>query len=111
MTLTPYASSAVFQTMGGAVFVSAAQGAYTNRLLQRIPIHAPGVDPALVIATGATEIRNAFSPEQVPGIVLAYMDGLKLAFILAVALAGATLPIALFAKWRSVRPPSEGVAV
>ena len=101
----------VFQTIGGAVFVSAGQAAYTNRLIARIPVLVPGVSPALVVATGATELRAAFSAEQIPGIVLAYMDGLKLTFALAVALTGVTLPIALFAKWRNVKPEVPGVAV
>ncbi len=91
--------------------MSAGQSAYTNRLLARVPVLAPGVSPALVLATGATELRAVFSAEELPGIVLAYMDGLKLTFVLAVALAGVTLPIALFAKWQSVKPQAPGVAV
>lgn len=100
-----------FQTIGGAVFVSAGQSAYTNRLLARVPVLVPGVSPALVLATGVTELRKVFSAEELPGIVLAYMDGLKLTFALAVALAGVTMPIALFAKWQSVKPKVLGVAV
>ena len=97
--------------MGGAVMVAAGQAAYTNRLKERIPVLVPSVSPALVVATGATELRNVFSPEQIPGVVRAYMDGLKLTFVLAVALVGATLPIAAFAKWRNVKPKGAGVAV
>ena len=71
----------------------------------------PGVSPALVVATGATELRNVFTAEELPGIVRAYMDGLKLTFVLAVALAGVTVPIALAAKWRSIKPSVSGPAV
>lgn len=56
------------------------------------------------MATGATQLREAFSAADLPGILIAYMDGLKVAFALAIALAGITLPIALFAKWTNVRP-------
>ena len=97
--------------MGGAVFVSAGQAAYTNRLLARIPILVPGLSPALVVATGATELRSVFSADQVPGIVRAYMDGLKLTFVLALALTGVTLPIALFAKWQNIKPKVSAAAV
>ena len=97
--------------MGGALFVSAGQVLYTNRLLARVPALVPGVSPALVLATGATELRKVFSAEEVPGVVRAYMDGLKLTFVLAVALAGVTLPVALFAKWRNIKPQVPGVAV
>ena len=97
-------SSTVFQTVGGAFFVSAGQTAFTNRLLDRVPITAPGVEPSLVVSTGATQLREVFSPSELPGILIAYMDGLKLSFALAIALAGITLPIALFAKWVNVKP-------
>ncbi len=91
--------------------MSAGQSAYTNRLLARVPALVPGVSPSLVLATGATELRAVFSAEELPGIVHAYMDGLKLTFVLAVALAGVTLPVALFAKWQNVKPQAPGVAV
>lgn len=97
-------SSTVFQTIGGAFFVSAGQTAFTNRLLDRLPITAPGVKPSLVVSAGATQLRNVFSPSDLPGILLAYMDGLKLSFALAIALAGIAVPIALFAKWANVKP-------
>lgn len=100
-----------FQTIGGAFFVSAGQTAFSNRLLARAPVLVPGVSPALVLATGATELRAVFSPEQLPGIVHAYMDGVKLTFALAIAFAGVTLPVALFAKWQNVKPKVPGAAV
>ena len=97
-------SSTVFQTVGGAFFVSAGQTAFANRLLDRVPITAPGVEPSLVVSTGATQLRSVFSAADIPGILIAYMDGIKLTFVLAIALAGITLPIALFAKWTNVKP-------
>lgn len=96
-----------FQTIGGALFVSAGQTAFANRLLARLPTTAPGVDPKLVVQTGATQLRHVFSQEQIPGIIVAYMDGLKVTFALAVAFAGVGVPIALFAKWRNVKPKPE----
>ncbi len=90
--------------MGGAFFVSAANTAFTNRLISRVALTAPGVNPALVIATGATQLRGVFTAEELPGILIAYMDGLRLAFALGIATAGVTLPIALFAHWRRVKP-------
>lgn len=97
-----------FQTIGGAFFVSAGQTAFANRLLDRVPTAAPGVDPQLVVATGATELRDVFTPQEIPGIIVAYMSGLKVTFALVIALGGITLPIALFAKWRNVKPQAPG---
>ena len=64
-----------------------------------LAIIAPNIDPAKVIATGATEIRTAFPPDQVPAIVLAYMKGIKTVFALAIALAGGAFVTSLFHCW------------
>lgn len=94
----------VFQTLGGAFSVSAAQSAFENRLLARVPVTVPSIDPALVLATGATELRQVFSAVDIPRIVEAYMDGLKVSFALVIALAVVSIPIALCAKWQIVKP-------
>lgn len=65
-----------------------------------LPFSAPDVDPALVILTGATEIRTAFTPAQLPGLLIAYMAGLKIVFALAVAGTGAALCISLGNRWK-----------
>ena len=98
----------VFQTIGGAFFVSAGQTAFANRLLSRVPITAPGVSPGLVVATGATQLRNAFPKEDIAGILVAYMDGLKVAFALAIALAGIAVPICVFTRWENIKPKTGG---
>lgn len=100
-----------FQTIGGAFFVAAGQTAFTNRLLARVPVTAPAVKPSLVVATGATQLRSVFSEADLPGVLVAYMDGLKISFALAIALAGITLPIALLARWRNVKPTAPMGAV
>ncbi|KZF23703.1 MFS multidrug transporter-like protein [Xylona heveae TC161] len=92
-----------FQTIGGAFCVSAAQSAFANKLLQRILVTAPEVNPALVLATGASELRKVFDPAQLPGILTAYMDGLHVTFALAIALAGLTVPISLLSKWVNIK--------
>ncbi|CAF9939967.1 MAG: hypothetical protein HETSPECPRED_002117 [Heterodermia speciosa] len=99
-----------FQTIGGALFVSAGQTVWANRLIARLPATAPTVDPKLVIATGATQLRHVFTAEQIPGILVAYMDGLKGTFVLVVVLAGITLPIALAAKWKNINPAATTAA-
>ncbi|KAL6713737.1 hypothetical protein ACLMJK_008229 [Lecanora helva] len=96
-----------FQTIGGAFFVSAGQTAFANRLLSRVPVTAPGVSPKLVVATGATELRDVFAEKDIHGIIVAYMDGLKVAYALAIALAGVSLPVAFFATWKNIKPKTE----
>jgi len=81
-----------------------AQSAFINRLLARIPNTAPSVDPALLIVTGATELRRVFSTAEIPGVIAAYMDGPKVTFLLVIAFAVVTMQIALCAKWQIVKP-------
>jgi MFS transporter, DHA2 family, glioxin efflux transporter len=77
-----------FQTLAGAVFIQIAQSLFANKLVSVVPRLVPGVDPALVVGTGATDLRKVFTPEQLPGVIQAYLDGLHDTYILAIALAG-----------------------
>lgn len=63
-------------------------------MLHTLSVTAPDVDPAKLIATGVSEIRDAFPAEQIPGILLAYMDGLRIPFAIATAAAGAACILA-----------------
>jgi MFS transporter, DHA2 family, glioxin efflux transporter len=110
---TVSAATLFFQTIGGAFWVSAAESAFTNRLVQKLPVYAPGVNPSLVVATGATELRSVFTAEQLTGILEAYMSGLKVAFIVPIALGGVAAIISLFPKWTSLKgkiDPGMGAA-
>ncbi|KAA8642751.1 hypothetical protein EYZ11_007944 [Aspergillus tanneri] len=89
-----------YQTLGGAFFVSAAQSAFVNTMIAKLPNTAPGVDAATVVATGATELRTIFAASQVPGILVAYMAGIKVAFAIAIGGAGIAFVASLFSNWR-----------
>ncbi|KAF2669638.1 MFS general substrate transporter [Microthyrium microscopicum] len=89
-----------FQNFGGTSFTSAAQSAFANRLIQNLPRLAPSVDPATVILTGATEIRSAFSADQVPGVIAAYMTGVKAAYAISIAGAGLAFLVTLGSRWK-----------
>ncbi|KAK2812532.1 hypothetical protein FQN49_008355, partial [Arthroderma sp. PD_2] len=86
----------VFMNSGGTSLVSAAQAAFVNRMITTLPSTAPGVNPADVITTGATQIRTAFSATQVPGIVEAYTAGIKLALAITIGVTGAALLVSIF---------------
>jgi hypothetical protein len=91
------------QTIGGAFWVSAGEAAFVNRLAQRLPIEAPNVDPKVVISTGASELSKVFSQADLPGVLAAYMDGLKLTFLICIVLAGASVVVSVFTKWESLK--------
>lgn len=89
-----------FQTIGGAFMVSAAQAAFVNVLMKVLPHSAPAINPFIVVKTGATDLRTAFAADLVPGILEAYMRGLKIAFAIGLASTGvAFIIITLFQRW------------
>ncbi|KAI1105366.1 DNA repair protein RAD50 [Jackrogersella minutella] len=93
-----------FQIIGGSFCVTGAQAAFSTVLVRRAPIYVPGIDASSLINAGATELRNMFPPEQIPGIVQAYMDALRVAFAFAIALIGVSFIFALVPKWDDLRP-------
>ena len=92
-----------FQTIGGAIFISAAQAGFANKMLKVLPELAPGVNPAQVIATGASEIRKVFDAEQVPGIISAYMEGLRVPFAISIACACISFIVSFAPRWEHIR--------
>lgn len=92
-----------FQTIGGAIWISAAQAGFTNKMLKELPIRAPTVNPGLVVVTGATDLRKVFTAEQIPGIMSAYMEGLRVPFIICIACACVTFLLAFAPRWESIK--------
>ena len=99
-----------FQSLGGAVLISTAQSIFENRLIASLPKYAPGIDYAKVSLAGATGLRDAFSAEELPGILQSYMDGLSAAFVMCIALAGIAACIGLFMPWTNLRNKQDHVA-
>ena len=84
-----------FQSVGMAVFVSVGQALFANELLTSAPRYVPGIDAHKVVATGATELRADFPPDQIPGLVRAFMSGLQNSYIIAIALSGTAFFVSL----------------
>lgn len=97
-----------FQTVGAAFFLAAAQAGFVNQILVTLPQTAPGVPPASVIATGATALREVFGPEQIHGVLSAYMAGIKATFAIAIAGAGLSFFIALMSSFKKL--PTHTIA-
>ncbi|EGY14473.1 MFS gliotoxin efflux transporter GliA [Verticillium dahliae VdLs.17] len=85
-----------YQTIGGAFSTSAGQAGFVNQLLKELPKTAPSVNPQQVIETGASELHNVFPPDVLPGILEAYMVGIKAAFAVALAFSGVAFLFSLF---------------
>ena len=63
-------------------------------MLESLAVTAPGVDAAKLLATGVSDIRSVFPADQIHGILLAFMDGLRIPFAIAAATAGAACILA-----------------
>ena len=67
---------------------------------------APQVPALLVIATGASELRDTFPPEVIPGIVEAYTEGLKMGWAVLIGGMGVAVLASFTCKWErlNVKP-------
>ncbi|KAK5053799.1 hypothetical protein LTR84_001761 [Exophiala bonariae] len=99
-----------FSTIGGAFSTSAGQAAFINRLLAALPEKAPSVNPALVLVTGASELNKVFPKDVLPGILEAYMIGIKAAFAVAVAFCGMAFLCSLAIPMRKLPSHAPGEA-
>jgi ABC-type proline/glycine betaine transport system permease subunit len=94
--------SVVCVTIGGAFFVSAAQSAFNNQLIKTLAVNLPEINPAMALGVGATQIRQEFSPSQLPAVIDAYMVGLKAVFAITIAAFGISTLIGFFGSWKKI---------
>ncbi|KAJ4286162.1 hypothetical protein N0V90_013511 [Kalmusia sp. IMI 367209] len=98
------ASLIVFiQSIGGAIFTSVGNTVLTNQIVSNLAKHAPSVPPMLVLGTGASELKNTFSEDVLPGIVLSYNDALQKVFLVCTVMAAFTIIGSLCIEWNSVK--------
>lgn len=91
------------QTLGGALFISVAQNVFTNRLLTNLKQVVPDLDPALVLATGATSLKTAIPSQFYAGVQVAYNTAVVSTFYVAVAMAAFSIFGSALFEWRSVK--------
>ena len=61
------------------------------------------MDPAVALGTGATEIREVFSAQQLPFVIDAYVAGLKAVFAITIAGFGVATLVGAFGSWKRLR--------
>jgi hypothetical protein len=75
----------VCQTLSGAYFVAIAQSLFANRMLHALTSGSDHLDIALVLGTGASELQDIFSGEDLAAVIAAYMVGIKDVFAFSLA--------------------------
>jgi MFS transporter, DHA2 family, glioxin efflux transporter len=81
---------------------------FINRLTATLHNNASNLDPTVVIFTGAAELRDVFSAEDMPGILASYMVGLKAAFAVALAWSGVAFLFSLTIPMRKLPTHTAG---
>lgn len=70
-----------FQYLGGTVFLAVAETIFTSGLRSGLRQDAPGVDPDLIIDTGATALRSVVSKADLPGVLKGYNHAIICTFV------------------------------
>jgi hypothetical protein len=91
------------QTFGGAIFLSFADTIFTNSLKSQLPQYAPSVNPEVVIAAGATAIRNVVAKNELAGVLVAYGKSVDRVFYLTAGAAVGCFCFAWGMGWKDIR--------
>ena len=95
------------QQLGGAVFVSIGQNIFSNKLIEGLrPID--GINPSIVVRTGATEIRKVVGLGQLSQVLVAYNGALTKTFTVALVMAALSIIGALSMEWKSIKKGKQG---
>ncbi|XXH01870.1 hypothetical protein Hte_008232 [Hypoxylon texense] len=91
-----------------AALVIAASSAITNNLLiQSVPKYVPSVSVADVLAVGPYDLEMYFTGDDLRGIRQAYVDGLRGAWALGIALWGISFFTVFLTKWPGRMTPMD----
>lgn len=91
------------QTIGGSIFLLAAQSVFNNRLLLNLAKYAPDVNAGLVSSVGVTGLANAVSAGQRAGVLDALSEAVTTTLYIPTAMAAVAIIAALSMEWKSVK--------
>jgi hypothetical protein len=95
------------QSLGGAIFICIGQAIFDNKLADSLS-QIPGLEPSLIISTGATELRDIIAVQDLPAVLFAYNGALSQAFTVALAAACFSIVPACGIEWKSVKGLKHG---
>ncbi|KAL6898261.1 major facilitator superfamily domain-containing protein [Trichoderma evansii] len=90
------------QQLGGAIFVSVGQTILSTLLVKRLS-NIPGLDPMMIVNTGATELVKVVPAEFLSAVINAYNFACTRIFLAAVALTCASLLCAFGVEFKSIK--------
>ncbi|KAJ5971247.1 uncharacterized protein N7479_001165 [Penicillium vulpinum] len=96
------------QSLGGAVFIAVAQSLFQNYLSAELP-YIQGIDPAKVLAAGATGLVHTVPADKLTEVLIVYNDGLRRSFIVGVAVSCLMIIPALTMEWKTIKKDKVSV--
>ncbi|CAG7922357.1 unnamed protein product [Penicillium olsonii] len=91
------------QSMGQALFLTLGQVTFINSLKAALSLHASSGNSAAVIAAGAGDVRAVVSKDELPGVLVAYSQGIDHVFYLATGIALGCFCVAWGMGWKDIR--------
>ena len=103
--LAPIATATLvfFQTFGGAVFISAGNALFSNRLREELVARVPQLDADRIIIAGAMGIALVVPPAAVSEVLAAYSQGISAVFDLMIATSRCLFLASWGMGWKDVR--------
>lgn len=91
--------------MGGAVSLVAANSVFSNTLRKQLQdrITVIGVDPEVIIGTGARSVRRLVSGDQLTAVLEAYSEGIATVMYLGIGVSVAAFAFAWGLGWKDIR--------
>lgn len=91
------------QSLGGAFFLALSQTIFSAGLRDSLPLFAPNVNVQVVIAAGATGLRDVVSNTDLEAVLLAYSKALSHVFYLVTGAAIGTFIFSWGMGWKSIK--------
>ncbi|KAK2590819.1 hypothetical protein QQS21_011483 [Conoideocrella luteorostrata] len=89
--------------LSGSLLVSFRNTIFYNSFRTLLPKYAPSVDPAIVVAAGATQFRDTVPPSALHNVLIAYAKSVDRVYYLGVGCGVATFVSAWGMGWKDVR--------
>ncbi|KAH8593546.1 putative MFS transporter [Bisporella sp. PMI_857] len=90
------------QNLGGTIFLTFSQLAFTTELRRGLHKYANGVDADIVIAAGARAVRNIVQGEDLSGVVMAYSKAFDYTRYVGLGAAAGAFMVAFGMGWKRV---------
>ncbi|KAL9580305.1 MAG: hypothetical protein Q9212_004575 [Teloschistes hypoglaucus] len=94
------------QLLGGTFFVSIGENVLINRLKSGLS-SLPNFDPAIIVDTGATEIKSVVASQNLGFVKLVYNDAIMKVFEVALVLSCLTIVASLAVEWKNIKTQKD----